>query len=389
MIEPVQFSISFTPALDRLFNSDMKHLLIPRSQQILLTNFKFSAQFLEKSSFPNNLGNGPNTVSESTVSDTELSEIFGPHQVAGRELSEFLLACYLCAKANSLSFSQNSLSLPQNSVRLSEFSSPKQYASNSIPPFPRFLGPENPFRTTQKKNREVWNCQFQKTPPQAVSSQVFRAGLPFPVPEILEFVAFRDSGKLFQQFSRDFPGVFFENPRTTKNNSQGVGKKKPYTALFQCRTFLCRKKWGPPRKDFGGGYGFVVFIGFLYPPPAWKVFLWGQKSSPNDFFRWWLCTLFSSLGSYFRNGFLIWHSRTFFTMRNVQAPPCQESPILSLRFDTAVEGSHSRLAGRGSATNRTPNAWIGAYRQKGGKNHRFQTPTAQPENIYESFAMNI
>ena len=37
------------------------------------------------------------------------------------------------------------------------------------------------------------------------------------------------------------------------------GKKKPYTALLQCRTFLCRKKWGPQRKDFGGGY---VFPGF-------------------------------------------------------------------------------------------------------------------------------
>ena len=34
----------------------------------------------------------------------------------------------------------------------------------------------------------------------------FPAGLPFPVPEIQEFVAFRDSGKIFQQFSRDFPG---------------------------------------------------------------------------------------------------------------------------------------------------------------------------------------
>ena len=28
---------------------------------------------------------------------------------------------------------------------------------------------------------------------------------------------------------------------------------------------------------------FLVFIGFLYPPPAWKVFLSGQKSSPKDF----------------------------------------------------------------------------------------------------------
>ena len=37
------------------------------------------------------------------------------------------------------------------------------------------------------------------------------------------------------------------------------GKKKAYTALLQCRTFLCRKKWGPQRKDFGGGYGFPDF----------------------------------------------------------------------------------------------------------------------------------
>ena len=28
---------------------------------------------------------------------------------------------------------------------------------------------------------------------------------------------------------------------------------------------------------------FLVFIGFLYPPPAWEVFLLGQKSSPKDF----------------------------------------------------------------------------------------------------------
>ena len=42
----------------------------------------------------------------------------------------------------------------------------------------------------------------------------FLAGLPFPVPQILEFVAFRDPGNFFQQFSRNFPGVFLENPRT-------------------------------------------------------------------------------------------------------------------------------------------------------------------------------
>ena len=50
----------------------------------------------------------PNTVSESTVSNTELSEFFCPHRVLERELSEFLSAYYLCAKVNSPSFSQNS-----------------------------------------------------------------------------------------------------------------------------------------------------------------------------------------------------------------------------------------------------------------------------------------
>ena len=61
---------------------------------------------------PDSLGNGPNTVSESTVSNTELSEFLGPHRVPGRELSEFLSAYYLCGKANSPSFWQNSPSLP-------------------------------------------------------------------------------------------------------------------------------------------------------------------------------------------------------------------------------------------------------------------------------------
>ena len=73
------------------------------------------------------MGNGANTVSGSTVSNTELSEFFGAHRVPGRELSEFLSAYYLCAKANSPNSPQNSPSLPQNSVRLSEFSPPKEY----------------------------------------------------------------------------------------------------------------------------------------------------------------------------------------------------------------------------------------------------------------------
>ena len=90
------------------------------------------------------VGNGPNTVSESTVSNTELSEFFCPRRIPGRELSEFLSAYCLCDKANSPIFSQNSPSLPQNSVRLSEFSSPKQYSRNSTPPVSQ-LGTRWPF----------------------------------------------------------------------------------------------------------------------------------------------------------------------------------------------------------------------------------------------------
>ena len=42
--------------------------------------------------YSKNLGDGPNTVSESTASNTELSEFLGPLRVPGREFSEFLSA---------------------------------------------------------------------------------------------------------------------------------------------------------------------------------------------------------------------------------------------------------------------------------------------------------
>ena len=62
-----------------------------------------------------------------------------------------------------------------------------------------------------------------------------------------------------------------------------AGKKKAYTALLQCRTFLCRKNGVHRGRISVVDMVFLVFIGFWYPPPAWKVFLFGQKSSPNDF----------------------------------------------------------------------------------------------------------
>ena len=42
------------------------------------------------------------------------------------------------------------------------------------------------------------------------------------VPQTLEFVAFCDSGNIFQLFSRNFPGVFLENPRTDPGNNHSL-----------------------------------------------------------------------------------------------------------------------------------------------------------------------
>ena len=72
----------------------------------------------------------------------------------------------------------------------------------TISPFrPRIFASMCKKKLTFRKTREGWNCRFQKTPRteggdkvQAVSTQSIR--------------------KKFQQFSRDFAGVFLENPRS-------------------------------------------------------------------------------------------------------------------------------------------------------------------------------
>ena len=89
-------------------------------------------------------------------------------------------------------------------------------------PLKRHLGPDTHLGVVVnfRKTREGWNCRFQKTPRTeggdkvpAVSTQGsgFPAGLLFPVPEILEFVAFCDSSN----FSSNFPGTFPEFSRRT------------------------------------------------------------------------------------------------------------------------------------------------------------------------------
>ena len=58
------------------------------------------------------LGDGPSTVSESAVSNTQLSEFLALAEFQRQSSVSSSQPFYLCAKANSPSSSQNSPSLP-------------------------------------------------------------------------------------------------------------------------------------------------------------------------------------------------------------------------------------------------------------------------------------
>ena len=63
-----------------------------------------------------------------------------------------------------------------------------------------------------------------------------------------------------------------------------LGKRKHTPPCSSAELFLAQKNGGVNRGKISVvDMAFLVFIGFLYLPPAWKVFLRGQKSSPNDF----------------------------------------------------------------------------------------------------------
>ena len=81
---------------------------------------------------PSHLGDGPDTVLESTVSNAELRELFCPFRVLGRELSEFLSSYFLVCQNELTEFFTE---LTKFAADLSEFSLAKQYPRNSIPPF--------------------------------------------------------------------------------------------------------------------------------------------------------------------------------------------------------------------------------------------------------------
>ena len=61
----------------------------------------------------------------------------------------------------------------------------------------------------------------------------FAAGLPFLVHQVIEFVAFRDSGN-FSTLSQDFPGIFLGNCRKDPRNSHSLLEFSDAMKPFSC-----------------------------------------------------------------------------------------------------------------------------------------------------------
>ena len=143
--------------------------------------------------------NGPNTVSGSTVSNTEITEFFCPHRVPGRELSEFLSAYYFVCKSELTEFLAE---LTKFAAELSEFSLPKQYSQNSIPPvsYQRLLSenpgahknkigtplpPKNPkYPPPPQKNEEVYGHGGFPAERKQKFQAPRKVAHPFPAPEL-------------------------------------------------------------------------------------------------------------------------------------------------------------------------------------------------------------
>ena len=77
----------------------------------------------------------------------------------------------------------------------------------------------------KKKTREGWNCRFWKHP---------ATGLPFPVPEVLEFRALRASGNISPQFSRNFPPELSSGtPEKTREAATALQSHPPVIGVLK------------------------------------------------------------------------------------------------------------------------------------------------------------
>ena len=95
-------------------------------------------------------------------SNTELSELHGPHRIPERELSEFLSVSDLCAKANLPSSAKTrALSLPQNSVSSLFQDSALETVFRSD--FPHFAIQATRGETRKKQKMQIFPIVTQKS----------------------------------------------------------------------------------------------------------------------------------------------------------------------------------------------------------------------------------
>ena len=114
----------------------------------------------------------------------------------------------------------------------------------------------------------LWGKSHQKFHPKVRQNLCHRSSLGHP------FLS-APSGRKIHFSSSDSPqGLFMFGM---------LGKRKHTPPCPREELFFAEKMGGHRGKISVVDMEFLVFIGFLYPPPAWKVFLWGQKSSPKDF----------------------------------------------------------------------------------------------------------
>ena len=129
-----------------------------------------------------------------------------------------------------------------------------------------------------------------------------------------------------------------------------------FTALPRWGTFLCRKKWGPQRNNFGGRYGFPSFYRvFIFTIVLESVFLFlAARKVPQEIFFWlWSCTLFSSL--------------------NPKGPELEKNQS-RLKFPISLDNFQSRLKGHRENTLKTP------WKSLKLPENTLRTPWKYPEN---------
>ena len=95
----------------------------------------------EIDTLPGTIRNGPNTVSESTVSNTELSELFGPHRVPGRTQRVPLRLTLSLLFVFGSELTEFFAELTEFAAELSEFTLLKQCSRNSILPVSQTIWP--------------------------------------------------------------------------------------------------------------------------------------------------------------------------------------------------------------------------------------------------------